>query len=94
MRSTSPRYSRCSFIARSARGASPFSIAAIASLRGTILPARDGTSVEIQIHRDGRWRPAISTTVRRGAYAATITQPGLYRAVYRGASGAPVRVTG
>jgi stage II sporulation protein D len=66
--------------------------AAIASLRGTILPARDGSEVQVQIHRDGRWRPVISTTVQRGAYRAAITQPGAYRVVYRGAAGAQVRV--
>jgi stage II sporulation protein D len=68
--------------------------AAIASLRGTILPARDGDSVEVQIRRDGRWHDVIATIVRRGAYRATITQPGVYRALYRGAAGAAVRVTG
>jgi stage II sporulation protein D len=68
--------------------------AAIASLRGTILPARDGAPVEIQIRRNGAWHDVIETTARRGAYSATITQPGLYRAVSAGAAGAPVRVTG
>jgi stage II sporulation protein D len=66
----------------------------IASLQGSVLPARDGDTVEIQARSNGRWRGVLGTRVRAGAYRATVTQPGVYRAVYRGAAGDPVRVTG
>jgi SpoIID/LytB domain protein len=68
--------------------------APIASLQGTILPAREGAKVHIQIRRDGSWHEVIDTDVRHGAYRATITQPGVYRVVYAGVAGAPLRVTG
>jgi stage II sporulation protein D len=68
--------------------------APIASLKGSVLPARNGDAVDVQVRRDGRWRDVISTRVRAGAYRATITQPGTYRVVYRGAAGDAVRVTG
>jgi len=63
----------------------------IASLRGSVLPARDGDTVEIQVRRDGHWHAVLAARIRRGAYRAAVTQPGSYRAVYRGAAGAPVR---
>ena len=65
---------------------------AIASVTGTVLPARDGERATIQVRRDGKWPDVITTGVRAGAYRAAVTQPGVYRAKFRGAYGAPVRV--
>ena len=66
---------------------------AIASVQGTVLPARDGDTVDIQARSNGRWHSVITTRVSGGAFSAAVTQPGVYRAVYRGADGAPVRVS-
>src|SRR5215218_1850994 len=65
---------------------------AIASVAGTVLPARDGERVTVQVRRGAKWVPVLETRVRRGAYRAAVTQPGTYRTVFRGASGVPVRV--
>ena len=65
---------------------------AIASVQGTVLPARDGDMVDIQARSNGGWRSVISTRVSGGAFSAAVTQPGVYRAVYRGADGAPVSI--
>jgi stage II sporulation protein D len=65
---------------------------AIATVTGTVLPARDGERVTIQVRRGPEWVDVIETGIHDGAYRAAVTQPGVYRALYRGASGAPVRV--
>ncbi len=65
---------------------------AIASVAGTVLPARDGDHVRIQARRGTKWVDVIETRVRRGAYRAAVTQPGVYRALFHGAYGASVRV--
>jgi hypothetical protein len=65
---------------------------AIASVAGTVLPARDGDRVRIQVRRGAKWVDVVEARIHRGAYRAAVTQPGTYRAVYRGADGAPVRV--
>jgi stage II sporulation protein D len=64
----------------------------IATVAGTVLPARDGEPVTIQVRRGSRWVDVIDTAVRGGAYRAAVTQPGVYRAQFRGAYGASVRV--
>jgi hypothetical protein len=64
----------------------------IATIAGTVMPAKDGQAVTIQVRRGARWIDVIETRVRAGAYRAAVTQPGVYRAVFRGASGASVRV--
>jgi len=64
----------------------------IASLAGEVLPARDGERVRVQARRDGGWRTILSVRVEAGAYRAAITQPGTYRAVFRGATAAAVRI--
>jgi len=64
----------------------------IASVTGTVLPARDGERVTIQVRRGAKWTDVITTGVRAGAYRAAVIQPGVYRAKFRGAYGAPVRV--
>ena len=61
-------------------------------MAGTVLPARDGEHVRIQVRRGAKWVDVIATRVRRGAYRAAVTQPGVYRAWFRGAAGASVRV--
>jgi stage II sporulation protein D len=65
---------------------------AIGSVAGTVLPAQDGEGVEIQVRRDGSWHTILTTRVRRGAYSAAVTQPGVYRARFRGEEGPAVRV--
>ena len=65
---------------------------AIASVAGTVLPARDGDRVRIQVRRGAKWVDVVEARIHRGAYRAAVTQPGVYRARYRGADGAPVRV--
>jgi len=65
---------------------------AIATVAGTVMPAKDGQTVTIQVRRGARWVDVIETRVHAGAYRAAVTQPGVYRAVFRGAYGASVRV--
>jgi stage II sporulation protein D len=65
---------------------------AIASVAGTVMPARDGERVRIQVRRGAKWADVIDARIRRGAYRAAVTQPGVYRALYRGVAGASVRV--
>jgi stage II sporulation protein D len=65
---------------------------AIATVAGTVMPARDGERVMIQVRRGPKWVDVIEARVRAGAYRAAVTQPGVYRAVFRGAYGASVRV--
>ena len=64
----------------------------IGSLAGEVLPARDGEPVRVQVRRDGGWTTILSPRVRAGAYRAAITQPGTYRAVFRGDAGPSVRI--
>ena len=65
----------------------------IGSLAGTVLPARAGELVTVQVRRDGKWRDVIATRVGRdGAYRAAVTRSGLYRVVVRGDAGPAVRV--
>jgi stage II sporulation protein D len=66
----------------------------IASLAGEVLPAREGEGVAIQARRGGRWHTILTVRARAGAYRAAITQPGVYRAAFRGATGPAVRVRG
>ena len=72
-----------------AAAAGPAPVAAVA---GSVVPARRGAEVQIQI-RDGGWKTVASTIVRRGGrYRAAVARPGTYRAVFSGASGPAVRV--
>jgi stage II sporulation protein D len=64
----------------------------IASVAGRVVPARDGERVRLQVRRGKRWVGVIDTSVRRGAYRAAVTQPGVYRAVFRGDAGPAVRI--
>jgi stage II sporulation protein D len=66
---------------------------AIASVAGTVLPARAGERVSVQLRSGGRWVAVAAPRVRAGGrYRAAITRPGTYRAVFRGAAGPDVRV--
>ncbi|MEA2422378.1 MAG: hypothetical protein QOF55_1477, partial [Thermoleophilaceae bacterium] len=65
----------------------------IASIAGTVLPARAGEAVRIQRRSGARWLDvATARASRGGAYRAAITQPGEYRAVFRGDPGSTVTV--
>ena len=67
----------------------------IGSITGEVLPARLGERVRVQVRRGGRWRGMGSTTARAGgSYRFTVTQPGTYRAVFRGDAGPGVLVSG
>ena len=48
--------------------------------------------MEIQVRRAGGWHTVMTTRVRAGAYRAAVTQPGVYRARFRGETGPSVRV--
>ena len=64
----------------------------VAGATGEVLPGRDGECVRVQARANGRWQPILSVRVRAGAYRPAITQPGTYRAVFRGAAGPTVRI--
>ncbi len=65
---------------------------AIGSVAGTVIPAQDGEGVEIQVRRNGGWATLTTARVRNGAYRAPVTQPGVYRARFRGETGPSVRI--
>jgi hypothetical protein len=48
--------------------------------------------VRIQVRRGPKWVDVIDATIRDGAYRAAVTQPGVYRALFRGAAGPSVTV--
>ena len=67
--------------------------ATIASVAGTVLPAKAGERVRVQLRRNAAWHTVATTTVASGgAYRAAVTQPGSYRVVFRGDPGAPVTI--
>jgi stage II sporulation protein D len=64
-----------------------------AVLSGTITPARRGAWLRVQRRIDGRWVTYANTTAgRHGRYVVTVTGPGEYRVLFRGAAGPSVRV--
>jgi stage II sporulation protein D len=64
-----------------------------ATVSGTVVPARRGAEVQIQMRQAGAWKTVASTTVRSGgAYRAGVAQPGTYRAVFSGDAGPGIRV--
>ena len=64
-----------------------------ASLAGTVVPARVGAEVQIQLRTGARWHTVASTVVRSGgAYRAAVARAGVYRAVFSGDAGPAVRV--
>jgi stage II sporulation protein D len=65
----------------------------VAAVTGSVLPARVGAEVQVQIRRGSGWTTVASTIVRRGGrYRAELAQPGTYRAVFSGDAGPSVRV--
>jgi stage II sporulation protein D len=68
-------------------------VPAVASLTGTVRPARPGATVTVQRRRAGRWTAAGWASVSPGGrYRAAVPRAGLYRIAYRDAAGAPVRI--
>jgi stage II sporulation protein D len=64
-----------------------------ASIAGTVVPARTGAEVQIQLRTGGRWQTVASTIVRSGgSYRAAVARAGVYRAVFSGDAGPAVRV--
>ena len=64
-----------------------------ASVAGTVVPARVGAEVQIQIREGGSWKRVASTLVRRGGYyRAAVASAGTYRAVFAGDAGPSIRI--
>jgi stage II sporulation protein D len=64
-----------------------------AAVAGTVVPAREGAEVQIQLRAAGDWETVASTIVRRGGrYAAGVARAGTYRAVFAGDAGPAIRV--
>jgi stage II sporulation protein D len=64
-----------------------------ATVAGSVVPARVGAEVQIQLREGRRWETVASTIVRRdGLYRAGVAQPGTYRAVFAGEAGPAIRV--
>jgi stage II sporulation protein D len=81
------------------RGRAPAGVTAagtrrpIASITGTLIPARRGARIRVDERRDGRWRSAGSTRVRRGgSYTVAVARRGLYRVRSGSAIGPNVRI--
>ena len=65
----------------------------VASVAGTVLPARRGALVTVQRLDGGRWSDITSAIVGRGGrYRAAVTASGTYRVRYKGDAGPAVRV--
>lgn len=64
------------------------------SILGSVRPARPGAWLKIETKgRGGRWVTSQWALIGKGGrYRSTLPRPGVYRAVYRGAAGPPVRV--
>jgi stage II sporulation protein D len=64
-----------------------------ATVAGSVVPARVGAEVQIQLHDGGRWQTVASTIVRRGGrYTAAVARGGTYRAVFSGDAGPAIRI--
>ncbi len=65
----------------------------VAGLSGSVMPARKGARVRVDLRLGGRWIPVGETTTdRRGRYHTGVSAKGLYRVRYRGDAGPGVRV--
>jgi stage II sporulation protein D len=65
----------------------------VAAVTGTVVPARRGAEVQVQIRHGDAWRTVASTIVRRGGgYRAEVARRGTYRAVFAGEAGPSIRV--
>ena len=64
-----------------------------ATVAGSVVPARVGAQVQIQLREGRRWETVASTIVRRGGtYRAGVARGGEYRAVFAGEAGPVIRV--
>jgi hypothetical protein len=64
-----------------------------AAVVGSVVPARVGAEVQIQIRDGGGWETVASTIVRRGGtYRAAVARSGTYRAVFSGDAGPAIRI--
>ena len=64
-----------------------------AVVAGSVVPARVGAGVQVQVRDGGSWKTVASTVVRRGGrYDAAVARSGTYRAVFSGDAGPSVRV--
>jgi SpoIID/LytB domain protein len=64
-----------------------------ASIAGTVVPARVGAEVQIQLRERGRWNTVASTLVRAGGnYRAAVATAGTYRVIFAGDAGPSIRV--
>ena len=64
-----------------------------AVVAGSVVPARVGAEVQIQLREGGRWQTVTSTIVRRGGtYRAAVARRGTYRAVFSGDAGPAVTI--
>jgi SpoIID/LytB domain protein len=74
--------------ATAASGPSP-----VAAITGSVVPARRGAEVQIQVRNGSEWTTVASTLVRRGGrYRAEVARAGTYRAVFSGDAGPSIRV--
>jgi stage II sporulation protein D len=65
----------------------------VAAVTGTVVPARRGAEVQVQIREGSEWRTVTSTHVARaGRYRAEVAQRGTYRAVFAGDAGPSVEI--
>ena len=64
-----------------------------AVVAGSVVPARVGAEVQVQVREGARWETVASTVVRSGGrYHAAVARNGTYRAVFSGDAGPPIRV--
>jgi stage II sporulation protein D len=64
-----------------------------AVVAGSVVPARVGAEVQIQVREGSGWATVASTIVRRGGrYRAAVARSGTYRAVFSGDAGPSLRV--
>jgi stage II sporulation protein D len=62
-------------------------------LSGSVYPQRVGAEVQIQVRGRTGWRTVTSTSVRRGGrYSAAVARAGVYRVIFSGEAGPPIRV--
>jgi stage II sporulation protein D len=74
-------------------GVSPAGPLPRAVVAGSVVPARVGAEVQIQVREGSGWETVTSTVVRRGGrYRAAVARSGTYRAVFSGDAGSSIRV--
>jgi len=64
-----------------------------ATVAGSVVPARVGAEVQIQLRSGAGWETVAATIVRKGGrYRAAVAGPGAYRAVFAGDAGPAIHV--